>query len=200
MTERAYIKSHEFDLVLNYYWATQRFGDGIASALDWQKKAKLPTAKLAEVLECQADAHISTGDKTLFLENRRQALQDAGGIGAILELHQEALSALAEVGKALEMEDEHMKSAGGIERLLKQHRMFMEAARQFSPIFTIEPGKRSGQPCIRGIRMTITDVLEYQSSGMTDEEILDDFPNLTQEDLDVCRAFGLHMEDKFNKM
>ena len=87
-----------------------------------------------------------------------------------------------------------------MERLLQQHRVFMNAAQESSPIFTIEPGKRFGKPCIRGIRMTITDVLEYQSSGMTDEEILSDFPDLIQDDIDNCRAFGAHMEEQFINM
>ena len=104
------------------------------------------------------------------------------------------------MGKELKGHQEAIEVAGGVDRILTQHKMFMEATREFSPIFTIEPGKRSGKPCIRGIRMTIIDVLEFQSSGMTDEEILDNFPDLTQEDLDVCRAFGLHMEEQFKNL
>ena len=56
-------------------------------------------------------------------------------------------------------------------------------------IFTVEPGKRSGQPCIRGMRVTADDVLGYLAGGMTDEEILQDFPELTTEDIAACRAF-----------
>jgi uncharacterized protein (DUF433 family) len=56
-------------------------------------------------------------------------------------------------------------------------------------IITIEPGKRSGKPCIRGIRMTVYDVLEYLASGMTHAEILDDFPDLTEEDIQACLAY-----------
>jgi len=52
----------------------------------------------------------------------------------------------------------------------------------YRKIITIEPGKRSGKPCIRGTRMTVTDVLEYLAGGMTEEEILEDFPDLTAED------------------
>ena len=56
-------------------------------------------------------------------------------------------------------------------------------------IFTMEPGKRSGQPCIRGMRITAADVLGYLDGGMTDEEVLYDFPELTTEDIAACRAF-----------
>jgi uncharacterized protein (DUF433 family) len=48
---------------------------------------------------------------------------------------------------------------------------------------SIEPGKRGGKPCVRGIRITVYDVLEYLASGMPEQEIIDDFPDLTQEDI-----------------
>jgi uncharacterized protein (DUF433 family) len=60
----------------------------------------------------------------------------------------------------------------------------------YSKIITIEPGKRSGKPTIRGTRMTVTDVLEYLASGMSEAEILADFPDLTGEDIKACLAFA----------
>ena len=53
----------------------------------------------------------------------------------------------------------------------------------YKDIITIEPGKRSGKPCIRGMRITVSDVLEYLASGMTEEEIISDFPELTKDDI-----------------
>lgn len=67
----------------------------------------------------------------------------------------------------------------------------------YSKIITIEPGKRSGKPYIRGMRMTVTDVLEYLASGMTEEEILAEFPDLTSEDIHACLAFAADRERKF---
>lgn len=55
---------------------------------------------------------------------------------------------------------------------------------------TFEPGKRSGQPCIRGMRITVYDVLEYLAGGMTVDEVLDDFPELTRDDIRACFAFS----------
>jgi uncharacterized protein (DUF433 family) len=60
----------------------------------------------------------------------------------------------------------------------------------YSSLITIEPDKRSGQPCIRGLRMTVYDVLEYLAGGMTPDEILVDFPELTMEDIRACLAFA----------
>ncbi len=59
----------------------------------------------------------------------------------------------------------------------------------YNEIITIEPGKRSGQPCIRGMRMTVYEVLEYLASGMSYEEVLNSFPELTKEDILACLAF-----------
>jgi uncharacterized protein (DUF433 family) len=59
---------------------------------------------------------------------------------------------------------------------------------------TIEPGKRGGKPCIRGMRMTVQDVLEYLASGMSIDEILEDFPNLTKDDILACLSFAAHKE------
>ena len=63
-------------------------------------------------------------------------------------------------------------------------------------IITIEPGKRSGKPCIRGMRITVSDVLEYLASGMTEAEILRDFPELTPDDIHACLAFAAEREKK----
>jgi uncharacterized protein (DUF433 family) len=66
----------------------------------------------------------------------------------------------------------------------------------YSKIITMEPGKRGGKPCIRGTRMTVTDVLEYLASGMSEEEILREFPDLTAEDIRACLAFAADRERK----
>ena len=64
----------------------------------------------------------------------------------------------------------------------------------YRSIITIEPGKRRGKPCIRGLRMTVYDVLDYLASGMTEAEILADFPDLTTEDIRACLAFAADRE------
>ena len=60
----------------------------------------------------------------------------------------------------------------------------------YSRYITIEPDKRSGQPCIRGMRITVRDVLEYLAGGMTIDQILSDFPELTVDDIRACLAFA----------
>ena len=66
----------------------------------------------------------------------------------------------------------------------------------YHKIITIEPGKRGGKPCIRGLRITVYDVLEYLASGMTEQEILKDFPSLTADDIKACLAFAADRERK----
>ena len=60
----------------------------------------------------------------------------------------------------------------------------------YGRLITVEPGKRSGQACIRGLRVTVRDVLEYLAGGMSEAEILADFPDLTAEDIRACLAFA----------
>ena len=64
----------------------------------------------------------------------------------------------------------------------------------YRKIITIEPGKRSGKPCIRGLRITVYDVLEYLAGGMTKEQILRDFSYLTAEDIQACLAYAADRE------
>ena len=66
----------------------------------------------------------------------------------------------------------------------------------YSNIITIEPGKRSGKPCIRGLRITVYDVLDYLAGGMTEDEILHDFSELTREDIKACLSFAADRERK----
>jgi len=56
---------------------------------------------------------------------------------------------------------------------------------------TVEPGKRSGKPCIRGLRITVQDVLEYLASGMSMDDVLHDFPDLTKEDILACLQYAV---------
>jgi uncharacterized protein (DUF433 family) len=61
-------------------------------------------------------------------------------------------------------------------------------------IITIEPGKRSGQACIRGMRITVSDVLEYLASGMSHAEIIEEFPELTDDDIHACLAYAVRTQ------
>ena len=64
----------------------------------------------------------------------------------------------------------------------------------YRKIITIEPGKRGGQPCIRRMRITVYDVLEYLASGMSQEEVLKDFPYLTRDAILACLSFAAQRE------
>lgn len=64
----------------------------------------------------------------------------------------------------------------------------------YSHIITIDPGKRSGKACIRDLRITVYDVLDYLAAGMTSDEILADFPDLTENDIRACLAYAADAE------
>lgn len=58
------------------------------------------------------------------------------------------------------------------------------------PRITIEPGKRGGQPCVRGLRISVNDVLGWLAAGMSQQDILDDYPELSREDILACLSFA----------
>ena len=64
----------------------------------------------------------------------------------------------------------------------------------YRDVITIEAGKRSGKPCVRGLRITVSDVLDYLASGMTEDEILQDFQDLRRDDIRACLAFSADRE------
>ena len=66
----------------------------------------------------------------------------------------------------------------------------------YQALITIDPAKRGGKPCIRGLRITVYDVLEYLASGMSEADILKDFPDLTRDDIRACLEFAADRERK----
>ncbi len=68
----------------------------------------------------------------------------------------------------------------------------------YQDFITIEPGKRGGKPCIRSMRITVYDVLDWLATGMSEVEILDDFPELTQDDIRACLAFAADREHQLS--
>jgi uncharacterized protein (DUF433 family) len=69
--------------------------------------------------------------------------------------------------------------------------------KSYRAIITINPNIRSGKPTIRGLRYTVYDILSYLAAGMTVAEILDDFPDLTEEDIQACLSFAADREHQF---
>ena len=64
----------------------------------------------------------------------------------------------------------------------------------YQNIITIEPGKRGGRPCIRRMRITVGDVLGWLAAGMSHQEIIDDFPELTEDDIRACLEYAADRE------
>ena len=64
----------------------------------------------------------------------------------------------------------------------------------YEGIITVEPGKRGGEPTVRGMRITVADILSYFAAGMTEEQILSDFPELTREDIRACLEYAAERE------
>ncbi len=71
----------------------------------------------------------------------------------------------------------------------------MTGVMNYRDIITIEAGKRGGKPCIRGLRITVYDILEYLASGMSEDQILADFPDLERDDIRACLTLDADRED-----
>ncbi|MDQ1639717.1 MAG: hypothetical protein QOF62_3056 [Pyrinomonadaceae bacterium] len=65
---------------------------------------------------------------------------------------------------------------------------------KYQDVITIEPGKRGGRPCVRGMRIAVADVLGWLAAGMTPEQILSDYPELTDNDIRACLAYAADRE------
>ena len=70
----------------------------------------------------------------------------------------------------------------------------------YKEYITIEPGKRSGKPCVRGLRITVYDLLNMLADGMSYDEIIDDFPKITREDILACLAFAAERENSITRL
>jgi uncharacterized protein (DUF433 family) len=89
------------------------------------------------------------------------------------------------------------RSPSGAQLRLDHHTLHNQLSHvDYSRVITMEPGKRSGKPCIRGMRITVQDILEYLAGGMTEREILHHFSELTREDIKACLAFAADRERK----
>ncbi len=118
------------------------------------------------------------------------------GLDRVLEWHQLSQRVVGGLVKLLEQHKLTLEAAGGLDRMLEQHKLALEAAGELSQTITVEAGKRGGQPCIRGLRITVYDILECLASGMTEDEILSDFPDLTPEDIRACLAFAADLDGR----
>jgi uncharacterized protein (DUF433 family) len=67
---------------------------------------------------------------------------------------------------------------------------------EYSRHITIEPGKRGGKPCIRSLRITVYDVLDWLAQGMSENDIIADYPELTVEDIRACLAYAVNREHR----
>ncbi|HXJ12452.1 MAG TPA: DUF433 domain-containing protein [Candidatus Limnocylindrales bacterium] len=67
---------------------------------------------------------------------------------------------------------------------------------KYEDIITIEPGKRAGKPCIRGLRITVYEVLSMLANGMSYAQLLEEFPDLTEQDILACLAYAADRERK----
>ena len=188
--------TYGLDRVLEWHQLSQKVVGGLVKLLDQHKLALEATGGLDRMLEQHKLAFEATGGLDRMLEQHKLAFEAAGGLGRMLEQHKSALEATGGLGRMLEQHKLTLEAAGGLGRMLEQHKLALEAAGELSQTITVEAGKRGGQPCIRGLRITVYDILECLASGMTEDEMLSDFPDLTPEDIRACLAFAADLDGR----
>ena len=72
--------------------------------------------------------------------------------------------------------------------------MVYDVIMNYQDVITIEPGKRGGRPCVRGLRIAVADVLGWLAAGMSEQQILADYPELTEKDIRACLAYAADRE------
>lgn len=164
--------------------------------LEWHQLSQKVVGGLVKLLEQRKLVLETTDGLDRMLEQHKRDLEVTDGMDQMLEQHKLALEAAGGLGRALEQHKSTLEAAGGLDRMLEQHKLVLEAAEELGQAITVEAGKRGGQPCIRGLRITVYDILECLASGMTDDEILVDFPDLTQEDIRACRTFAADLDGR----
>lgn len=186
-----------FERVLQHHATRKEVTTAFYIMLEHQKRAQKATVALHEMLEQQRNAWSSATGLSQALAQQKNALSAVGGLDLLLSQHQDALAADIELGECLARYQAALADGGGLTKIIARHQLGLEVAAEFRPAITVDSEVRSGQPCLSGTRMTVYDVLEYLSGDMSDAKILDDFPDLTPADLELCRAFGTVLEARF---
>ena len=166
-------------LVMVRYQQTEEAAFAIAKAADHCRTVLNLTQKLG--LMTQPLAGEPEGGETGAQGARRQNAY---------QLQEQILDSAAKLNDTLESQRAALDSAGGMDRIRQLHEESHHAAKELDTVLTIDPEQRAGKPCIRGMRISVYDVLEYLNTGMTEEEILTDFPELTDEDIQTSRKFA----------
>ena len=143
---------------------------------------------------------------TETLHKRVPRLELAALKGIALEGYRQNTLSLAQIRELLgEFDDdsfselrewvvEHESKKPALEKAEEIHPLISESTINYWDYITVEPNKRGGKPCVRGLRITVYEVLEYLASEMNEQEILADFPDLTREDLKACIAYAADHE------
>ena len=116
------------------------------------------------------------------------------------QLQKEIQTSATKLNEILECQRTALQSADGMDRISQLHDESRQVAKELGSVMTVNHEQRAGKPCIRGMRISVYDVLEYLNAEMTEEEILGDFPELTREDIRICRAFATTLATRLEQL
>jgi uncharacterized protein (DUF433 family) len=180
--------------------------DHIKAVIDRYTQAEEAAFAIATVAD-HCRAMLSFTQKLGLMTQPRTREREGTDTGEHLSRHQHAdqlqeeiLNSATKLNEILERQRTALQSAGGMDRISQLHDESHQVAKELGTVLTINHEQRAGKPCIRGMRISVYDVLEYLNADMSEEEILADFPELTREDIHICRMFATTLGTRLEQL
>ena len=153
--------------------------------------------KLLKPLQAALTIH---GNPAQTLSKLKEALEGGSTPDNILQLLINSPNNHLELEQALRAYGQLLKETGDLTKLIRLHELALDLAQAPAYQFEMDPNIRGGKPCFRGRRISVYDIMEYLASGMTAEEIVSDFPDLTTQDVQQCQAFATEFNTRMKQL
>ena len=190
MSQGSSIPNPHLLYALEHHRQAQELTAGLYNVVQHHSRNRSSDPELDRLIAPLLDALSSSGDPVRHILQHQEALDTGSTPANILAHLRESPHEEPGLEHALLQHDTLLRDAGNLEKLAKRHQLALDLAQKPPYEFSINPEIRFGKPCIKGCRTTVYDVMEYLASGMSTEEIVQDFPHLTHEDLQTCQAFA----------
>jgi uncharacterized protein (DUF433 family) len=178
--------------VMDRYQQAEEVALAIAKVADHCKTVLNYTGKLGAMAQPATAGRLSGAAQGHDVDGRQTSSEHT-------QLQEQILSAANRLSAALDRQKTALETAGGMESLAQFHQAAYDSAQELDGVLAIDPELRSGKPCIRGMRISVYDVLDYLISGMTQDEILTDYPELMPRDIQASRTFATKLNSRLSQ-
>ena len=198
MDQCAHNSRPHLESTLQHHRATEQTISSLHAVLEHYEKIPVKDNVLHQLLKPHMEAFAYPNTTVEFLRKHKDATQNTAGLDEILKYIQSTPNTNPSLEQAITNHINVIQNAGGLQKLIDRQEEALNLAQTGPYDFTSDPEVRAGKPCIRNLRISVYDILDYLTSEMTEQEILTDFPELTKEDLHTCQAFAINFSNKVN--